>query len=422
MTSPLPPGLGVMPSVFDVNKIYHDFDVTYTDIDGSDFLTQVLYYDVNAATIATVDITYTANLEPIYKGHEMKGHSFNIFTAAFELIQPTTTPSPPILDIDLDNQTIFEGSAIGTLLGTLSITGGTPPESYQIMSQDVDTLFDLSGNTLVVNEELLGNASPTYNITIRAVDAAAEEYSKVFEIDITAYTSDYSTIFDGISEYGTIPTNAAWQTADRTVALWYKTTGSASAKTLVSKNRSGGGGVRHEWSIQMLAGGKIAMSIYEDSSNYKSYQLSSLLNLDDGNWHHIAWTYEQTGDTFVVYHNGAVATHIPARNDAMTGIQASATDLLVAAGFNSIGSIITLFDGNIDELVFGDAALNTSEILDIYNLGVPQSLLQQTYSTDIVSWWRMGELDTSPTITDVNAVDSITMVNMDQSNFVLDTP
>lgn len=421
----LPPGIGVGPSIFPTKKVYFDYDVTYTEIDGDNYVTQAIYYDSNALEITRIDLTYSPSYNPIWLGHELKGHSFNVFTASFELIPPTTTPSPPILDIDIDNQTIYEGAAVGTLLGILSITGGTPPESYQIVSQDVDTLFDLNGtgDSLVINEDLLGHATSTYNITIRAVDAAAEEYEKIFEIDITPYTSDYSTIFDGISEYCTAPTNAAWQTDDRSVSLWFKTDGVAATSSIASKTRSGGGGLRSEWNIQMFTDGKVAVTISQTVSGQKQYQYSAALNLDDGAWHNIVWTYEKLGDTLTIYSDGVVATPIKAADNPMpSGIQASDTDLLIGAGFNSGGSIIALFDGNVDELGFWSSALNASEVLDLYNTGAPKSLLQQTYTPDLVSWWRMGELDTAPTITDIQIIDDLTMVNMDQSNFVLDTP
>ena len=404
--------------IFTMGGSYDDYSISY---DAEDNVDLVIYY-LDGVEVRRIEIVYTISGNPIWMGQELKNHTFNIFKGVFELITNIPTPSPPILDIFLDNDTVYEGSTVSTKVGTLSISGGTAPATYVITTQDETDLFIVLGDEVHVNGSLFG-FSGSYNITIRAVDAASEELTEPMVITITPYASTLSTSFDGLTEYCEVPTNAAWQTDDRSMSFWFKGDTPLATTTIISKNRSGSGGTLQEWEIQVFTNGKIAVSVYESSAAYKQYQYSSTLNLTDGNWHHLVWTYEKLGDTFTLYADGVAATHIPGRDDPMPGgIQLGPQPIVIGAGFNSIGTYLRFSDMIFDELGIWNAALNAAEVLDMYNSGSPKSLLQQTYTPSLVSWWRMGDLDTAPVITDVMGVDDLDMINMDGTNFVGDTP
>ena len=56
----------------------------------------------------------------------------------------------------------------------------------------------------------------------------------------------------------------------------------------------------------------------------------------------------------------------------------------------------------------------------MYNSGAPTDL--SSYSTPPTHWWRMGDGDSSPTITDQVGSYNLTMTNMDSADIVTDVP
>ena len=75
------------------------------------------------------------------------------------------------------------------------------------------------------------------------------------------------------------------------------------------------------------------------------------------------------------------------------------------------------FVGGIDEVAVFDSELSQSNITSIYNGGVPNDIS----SLNPLSWWRCGDGDTAPTLTDNgSASNDGTMTNF--STFSTDVP
>ena len=62
--------------------------------------------------------------------------------------------------------------------------------------------------------------------------------------------------------------------------------------------------------------------------------------------------------------------------------------------YNTVSSNIA---GNIDEVSIFNTELSASDVSTIYGTGVPNDILS---ISGLVSWWRCGDGDTSPTLTD----------------------
>jgi hypothetical protein len=85
---------------------------------------------------------------------------------------------------------------------------------------------------------------------------------------------------------------------------------------------------------------------------------------------------------------------------------------------NQIGGVGTSFyDGNVDEVAFWDSdqSLNLNSV---YNSGIPNDIS----SLSPLLWYRMGDSDVYPTISDNAGSNDATMQNMSSSNFVADVP
>jgi hypothetical protein len=136
-----------------------------------------------------------------------------------------------------------------------------------------------------------------------------------------------------------------------------------------------------------------------------------------GNWHHIVMTYEDATDTLTIYKDGAEETPATQINQAFTGLRFSAVPFTIGDSL-----LATPFNGNIDEVSFWSVALSLSEIGDIYNSGKPNNLKTHTQSANLVSWWRMGDGDNGTTIFDQVGSNDGSLLNMDATNYQLDTP
>ena len=380
----------------------------------------ITYKVMTQAGTEVVALSYTEDGSPIHKGISYLGATVNIFQAEIVPLINATVPVPDIIDITLSASTVFEGAAPGIVVGNLAIVGGSPPASFAVIT-DANDLFEASDQDLVVKNLLTGNEG-IYPITIRAVDSLGSVFEKNYNITITPYSSIYSSKVDGISEFLEAPSNAAWMTNDRSVSLWLKATDTGSNQFVVNKHNSSYPG----WRIYADTSSRIRFEIYETSTIYKLYRIDPSQNPIDGTWKHLAWTFNSATGEFRVYLNGSYVIGggvlQKGRDDTMTAINDNPDwPLTVGASYNGT-SHTTHIDGNFDELALWNTVLSDADITDIYNLGTPKSLLQESYSPGLVSWWRMGDGDTAPNVTDSMNVATLVMNNMDQTNFVEDTP
>ena len=79
-------------------------------------------------------------------------------------------------------------------------------------------------------------------------------------------------------------------------------------------------------------------------------------------------------------------------------------------------------NGNIDEVTVWGGALSDSDVLELYNSGDPNDPQAHSQSSILVNYWRMGDGDSATTIFDQVGSDNGTLVNMNSSNYVSDTP
>ena len=79
-----------------------------------------------------------------------------------------------------------------------------------------------------------------------------------------------------------------------------------------------------------------------------------------------------------------------------------------------------LRDSKVDELSFFNTELSASEVASLYNGGSPSNLAN--FTPGPAHWYRMGDGDSAPTLSDSIGNADLTMTNMSESNFVTDVP
>ena len=131
----------------------------------------------------------------------------------------------------------------------------------------------------------------------------------------------------------------------------------------------------------------------------------------DTNWHHVLGTYSGSGNTIKLYIDASL---VATRTGAPASLAADIGDAFL------IGQVTTNYTaGNIDEVAIFNSELSASDVTAIYNSGTPESLA----SFNPVSWGRMGDGDTYPTLTDNGSGgNNGTMTNMASGDIVTVVP
>ena len=149
-------------------------------------------------------------------------------------------------------------------------------------------------------------------------------------------------------------------------------------------------------------------------------------DISDNQWHHIAYTYEYDASTTYytvnIYVDGNTTPEVTAvmrttGGYATKGLHTIGVLSNYVAPYNLVSA--TYFPGNIDEVSAFDKVLTTDEINSIYGSGTPSDLT----SLSPVAWYRNGDGDTFPTLTDNGSGgNNGTMTNMEAGDIVEDTP
>ena len=225
-----------------------------------------------------------------------------------------------------------------------------------------------------------------------------------------AFSNLKSIDLDGVDDYVTMgnTTSLNFERTDAfSLSFWFKTDAPASFSVLYGKSLTSGAGYM-VWN----QASKINFRIRNASGS----QLRITANTTTPNnlWTHCVITYDGSSlnSGLEMYINGSLESAL--KQGTLTSGSSQTT-----ASFN----ISTRNDGNspynglMDECAVFNSELSASDVTAIYGSGVPTSL--SSYSS-LVSWWRCGDDDTSPTSTDNKGSNNGTMTNF--STFSTDVP
>ena len=234
------------------------------------------------------------------------------------------------------------------------------------------------GQAAVNNTNGFGKA-PTNN-TIDFGEVCANSLSPETNLTGTGATPSFSNtksiLLDGVDDYVSLSSKTQNFT-DFTVSVWFKTTSKGGANAIIGNSAAEGG---YLFFIGQSGG---VIKFYD--SAYRT--ISG--NIVDNAWHHLAVTYDSNANELKSYiDNSLFTTYTPSTSGLATN----------SHSFNQIGRRITIgqFIGGLDELAVFSSVLSSTEVSNIYGSGVPTSLA----SLNPVHWWRCGDGDTAPTLTD----------------------
>jgi len=187
--------------------------------------------------------------------------------------------------------------------------------------------------------------------------------------------NSYSLNFDAASsDYIDLGNPTALQfTSDLSISGWFKTSSTSAGRIIGKDNVS-----NRRYAVQIQADGSVIGVIFESNSTAKV--VTSSTGYNDGNWHHFGFTYEQ-GVGLKLYIDGGTPatlsyTSAPNFNQAAN----------VEIGRRGDGS--NYFDGKISNVSLFNEELTSTEVLKIYNSGIPSDL--SSFNPTPVSWWSLG--------------------------------
>jgi len=273
------------------------------------------------------------------------------------------------------------------------------------------------GQGAVNNTNGFGKA-PTNN-TIDFGEVCADSWSP--ETNLTgssgAFSNTNSIDLDGFNDFVTMGNTIDFAndgTEAFSFSCWFKTTDTAT-QVLIGKqiNTTPFNG----YNIS-LSSNTIGFFLGTTSLNARIQgKTGTISSISNGSWHHLAITYDGSQDIsgFTIYYDNASQSITTTYNNTPTGVSSSVEFMLGARGTTS--SYGVLYDGILDEVAYFNSELSASDVSTIYGSGTPSSLA----SLSPVSWWRCGDGDTSPTLTDNgSATNDGTMNNF--TTFSTDVP
>ena len=229
------------------------------------------------------------------------------------------------------------------------------------------------------------------------------------------FTNVYSLDLDGVDEYGVATDHSSLDiTTAITVCCWVKFSANQSNKPLVAK--WGTTDTSYLLSVQGAAGVKnrCGFAIADSSTTYSALTTASN-QYNDSNWHMFMGTYD--GSTVYADVDGGAER----QSTSHTGsIDSTAEELCIGA--YSTGHTNN-YNAKIEEITIWDVAFNTTQRDELYNSGVPIDPAAHSLAGNLQAYFRCGDNDTHPTMTDNSSnSNDCTLSNTESADFNADVP
>lgn len=226
------------------------------------------------------------------------------------------------------------------------------------------------------------------------------------------FTNTKSILLDGIDDEVSMPFTNTSTTGS--ISVWVKptdyTTGSQSMCIYTS------GGYRDYIMLHSQNTGGIRVASADNGATKWDIRTNTG-HLSNGVWTHICFVFNGTSGAFYINGNSVAATYFNTTNTSYWWDDLTPTQQQLGV-FRVNGYATGLrYSGNIEEQSVFTSALSATEVSAIYNNGLPTDLSSQS---NILAWYRCGDGDTAPILTDNIGSNNGTMTNF--STFSTDVP
>ncbi len=235
-----------------------------------------------------------------------------------------------------------------------------------------------------------------------------------------SFSNVKSLVFDGVDDYVQLtsatnlrPTESELNASGYTVSMWVKRNNTGTSGLFA--NDGVGQTTYYGLEFYVKSNGTLGMQKLDGQgtgSSDRSTAVTSSGAISVGSWAHVLFVLPTANKSaWKIYVNGVSQTLTTSGTGGNVGY---------LNGTAAIGAIRTgkFFKDNLDEVAVwnSDQSFN---VATIYNSGSPADLT----SLSPVSWWRNGDGDTFPTLTDNGSgSNNGTMTNMTSGDIVTDVP
>jgi hypothetical protein len=251
-----------------------------------------------------------------------------------------------------------------------------------------------------------------------AIYGSSASGDTALEVSTPSFSNTKSVDFDGVDDYVDLgnPSNLNFDADNAfSFSVWFKRPSNANTMAIVSKQL----GSPNYTGLQMWVNSdKVNFRIRENGSRF--HMIKSNTTHPINTWVHYVVTYDgsRTGSGLGLnlYEDGVKLINVQKSGNFATGSCITSVNLGIGS---RIATSDLYFDGNIDELSVFNSELSASNVSTIYNSGTPNDIS----ALNPLSWWRMGDNDTFPTLTDNGSGgNNGTMTNMVSGDIETDTP
>ena len=228
----------------------------------------------------------------------------------------------------------------------------------------------------------------------------------------------YAVDFDGSNDYATAGDVLGFERTDSfSFALWVK---SAPGNNGYFLGKRGDSPTYTGYNIGAVSSDYLFIAICHDNAVSDKIEMKTSGVDFSGRWIHLVWTYDGSSSAsgITCYVNGS-SVSLTTTLDGLTGSITNAADFWLGSAISAIPGRCKIC--RLNEVGVYDKELSSSEVAWIYNGAVPISLLDASAPSNLVGYWRMGDGDTYPTLSDSsgNGYDA-TMTSMASADIVED--
>jgi hypothetical protein len=183
---------------------------------------------------------------------------------------------------------------------------------------------------------------------------------------------DGSIDLDGNGDYVVIPGYpGVTGNGARACAAWICTSNVSIFNRAIVSWGDGVTANNQSWVMGLFTNGTLGVSTY-------SRHIAGLTSIADGKWHHVAAVLPEgmmTVGQVQLYVDGVLLTQQQTFSNYPSHQINTSSGNVVIGGFNWDGTYRSFFDGNIDDLRIYNRALSPNEVMQIYTIPEPASLL-----------------------------------------------
>lgn len=251
----------------------------------------------------------------------------------------------------------------------------------------------------------LSASSVASHVVTYTVNGVSADFS--LSVTAPAFSNQFSFEFDGFDEFFT--TSISTGTNDVSISYWMKT--SATHSNNVSQCAFGGTDNTFGTSYSL---GRLGSSFSsQNDTKVRIFNTLGTTKLNDGDWHHVVFTYNFTTKEVKAYVDGTLDLTVT------VSLFRSKTIFIGSAG-NAL-----FFEGLVDECSLFYSVLSQTDVNTIYGSETPSDIS----SLNPVAWYRMGDEATFNsgtgvwTLTDQGSGgNNATSNNMEEADRKADTP